>query len=405
MDVNKVSQIASELKKNPMFQLSLGSKELFHSNFIAWLLESNIRFCEILVSELRKLNSSIPKNIEWSLHRELENIDIQLIEKHNKTKKGFRIIIENKLKSIPTTEQLKGYDKNMRGIPHVGFLLAPERPDFIDNLENWEYLSYKFMKEILTKNIDLFDSTASKKYVEDYIVFLTELINLLDEFKITSTTKLGEISTNSSIYKTLLQIRLQDLFHKRVYEAIKVMLQNKLKEINFKPKYGELEIVTFYSNNQGACGGDIILARMKNDDKKSIQEIKREITICLRFQLQNDYLKLYLYHHKCLDILKYYDSNREFEDFIRKYFSFFEEIKLFYKKDGKKSNDGIYPAKSKNPFLMNQYSNINYYRNVILIDNITVTHIIDDIFIPMIKHMDEFSPRWKAFCEDSKNET
>ena len=33
----KIEKIKDELKKSPIFNFSLGSKELFHSNFIAWL--------------------------------------------------------------------------------------------------------------------------------------------------------------------------------------------------------------------------------------------------------------------------------------------------------------------------------------------------------------------------------
>ena len=34
---NKLIEIVDELSKNAMFRLSLCSKELFHSNFWAWL--------------------------------------------------------------------------------------------------------------------------------------------------------------------------------------------------------------------------------------------------------------------------------------------------------------------------------------------------------------------------------
>ena len=38
-----------ELNKNPMFRLSLGSKELFHSNFLAFLWDQNPKaFLELL---------------------------------------------------------------------------------------------------------------------------------------------------------------------------------------------------------------------------------------------------------------------------------------------------------------------------------------------------------------------
>ena len=38
--IKEIKKICESLKKNTMFNLSLSSKELFHSNFIAWLIEN-----------------------------------------------------------------------------------------------------------------------------------------------------------------------------------------------------------------------------------------------------------------------------------------------------------------------------------------------------------------------------
>ena len=35
----ELSTIIKELKQNPLFAMSLGNKELFHSNFWAWIME------------------------------------------------------------------------------------------------------------------------------------------------------------------------------------------------------------------------------------------------------------------------------------------------------------------------------------------------------------------------------
>ena len=37
MDMDKIKLI-EELKENPIYAMSLGGKELFHSNILAWLL-------------------------------------------------------------------------------------------------------------------------------------------------------------------------------------------------------------------------------------------------------------------------------------------------------------------------------------------------------------------------------
>ena len=40
-----MATFVENLKNNPIFQLSLSSKELFHSNFLAWLAEDDNTRC------------------------------------------------------------------------------------------------------------------------------------------------------------------------------------------------------------------------------------------------------------------------------------------------------------------------------------------------------------------------
>ena len=40
MEDTKINDIVKNLKTNPVFNMSLSSKELFHSNVLAWLFES-----------------------------------------------------------------------------------------------------------------------------------------------------------------------------------------------------------------------------------------------------------------------------------------------------------------------------------------------------------------------------
>lgn len=45
-----IEQKVNELKNSPMFQLSLSSKELFHSNFIYWLTSTYKEECSRIFS-------------------------------------------------------------------------------------------------------------------------------------------------------------------------------------------------------------------------------------------------------------------------------------------------------------------------------------------------------------------
>lgn len=109
-----MEKILEELNKNPMFRISLGSKELFHSNFLAFLWDQNPK------AFLESLNDLCHNSIqvedllnekELTLDREKENFDICIHHKEGKGEKEiYDIIIENKVKSIPYEEQLIDYE-------------------------------------------------------------------------------------------------------------------------------------------------------------------------------------------------------------------------------------------------------------------------------------------------------
>jgi hypothetical protein len=97
-------QIVSDLKKNGLFQMSLGSKELFHSNFLAWIFsyseedEHQKKFAVSFFEHLFK-DRLVGKKIEKikAPEREKMNIDliftIQLLGDET-----IEIIFENKVK-------------------------------------------------------------------------------------------------------------------------------------------------------------------------------------------------------------------------------------------------------------------------------------------------------------------
>ena len=108
--------IISELEglhQNPMFRISLGSKELFHSNFLAFLWDCDkqafLNMIYHLLPEGKKINvSELLKKEGLTIYREKENLDLCICHTEN-NKECIDIIIENKVKSIPYIEQLDEY--------------------------------------------------------------------------------------------------------------------------------------------------------------------------------------------------------------------------------------------------------------------------------------------------------
>jgi len=126
-----------ELKNNPLFQLSLSSKELFHSNFLVWLAEdpnTGDVFQSVLKlfgydSDKAKEISDGLRNGQYMALREYKNFDFCICEKVKNPKEEeldefipgrVLFILENKFKSIPYTAQLKAYHEKVEAINEEG---------------------------------------------------------------------------------------------------------------------------------------------------------------------------------------------------------------------------------------------------------------------------------------------
>ena len=90
----------SKLKNSPVFSMSLGSKELFHSNFWAYLMEQ-----EEGKEFIRFFFNDIDINSELKIKREDKKRDLVVYSD------GKEYVIENKIKSYPRREQLEKYSR------------------------------------------------------------------------------------------------------------------------------------------------------------------------------------------------------------------------------------------------------------------------------------------------------
>lgn len=119
------------LKKSTMFHMSLGSKELFHSNFLHWISIVNWdAFLKIMhgladVEEFWWEKSYLPQNNDVEVRRESRNFDLSIYiriqsgaspkQQEDADEKGKKdvwipiFVLENKMKSLPRHEQLQEY--------------------------------------------------------------------------------------------------------------------------------------------------------------------------------------------------------------------------------------------------------------------------------------------------------
>ena len=151
-----------EISNNVMFRLSLCSRELFHSNFWAWLIEKQpIQVLPIFVKDLDlskidlsnfdvKREETVSKVMQKNIYTGKEinkkcNADISF-------KLGDTLyIIENKFKSLPDSAQLNNY---IEGKSNTKIILASFIKPYFELKPNMSFVSYETILFGL-QNVDL----------------------------------------------------------------------------------------------------------------------------------------------------------------------------------------------------------------------------------------------------------
>ncbi len=238
-----------ELNKNPMFHLSLGSKELFHSNFLAFLWDQNPKaFLELLNDLCHSINiDALLNEKELTLDREKENFDICIHHKEGKGEKEiYNIIIENKVKSIPYEEQLIDYENKVashqKGSTTTNILLtlADKFPN-ANKIKGWTIVSYEDLaKELEAKKCNFSSSNQKiQQYIDDYIDFIKQLTPLKDE--ILADFENSKYHNQNDI-NTFHKYKLSDLYIKLRGAYFICLLKDKLE--NGKKKGVDVEYFT-----------------------------------------------------------------------------------------------------------------------------------------------------------------
>ena len=239
----QLPQLFKELNKNTMFHLSLGSKELFHSNFLEFLWnQSPIDFLKMLLELLQSAGREIFKSkfsiafeesincgkdeIEekiyntFTLAREEKDFDICIYHENTGPRGGkkrvYDLIIENKVKSIPYKEQLDRYEKKVQDNQgetekpiYILLSLAtvfPEKNEIIWQ-KNWNIVSYQQLHDAIQKVYG-----EENTYIRDYLSFIENLHSLKDEILKADFKDLPYY--NPEEMKPFADIRLHDMYVK-----------------------------------------------------------------------------------------------------------------------------------------------------------------------------------------------
>ena len=240
-----------ELYQNPMFRISLGSKELFHSNFLAFLWDCDkqafLNMIYHLLPEGKKINvSELLKKEGLTIYREKENLDLCICHTEN-NKECIDIIIENKVKSIPYIEQLDEYrqtaakhqDKDSTAVTYILLTLATEFPNKEAIIESgWNIITYvqlvKALKQYYHKNNI---EPRLQQYVADYTDFIDKLsaLQIVDKFN-------DEPFHNPAIIEAYHKTKLSDLYLKQRGSYFICLLLNKITEAQKSNRLGKIEV-------------------------------------------------------------------------------------------------------------------------------------------------------------------
>ena len=170
----RYNEHVEHLRKSPMFNLSLSSNELFHSNFLSWIWncdpEAFKKIISLFVGKEFDIDRGPDKSIE--VRREYKNFDLSIIERNGEEEGRVLFVLENKVKSVPYIEQIEEYiDKIKLHNDRFDCVNHEKTPvtllTLIDNFPDRDSLLKKYSSD---KNIDLRIITYS-----DYINFLENL--------------------------------------------------------------------------------------------------------------------------------------------------------------------------------------------------------------------------------------
>lgn len=348
----QVTDELNALRKSVTFAMSLGAKELFHTNFLAFILEikSEDKSQQGIRNNLANLfGITIGKSTKIYTWREKYNLDLVIIaiDWKNATdeqegivgiEKASVCVIEAKLKSIPTLEQLKEYDTKLKkginfelndsdylqwseqekvkgfkltfdgnngnlkplieGKPIEINLVPCVKKILLSQIEpqqySWELITWCKIAEILQTtmpvNNNVEDSNlALNSIVNDYVVHLKNLANLIT--KVIAYSNENFNSDCNALYRCICcwtndanfkQIRIHDLVGKVVFNDLENRLLSQIP--GYEHNSIKLRSYTHYSNQRPGIGFEWQFEGSSEKNEKGRRKTKKVFSIGVQIQ-------------------------------------------------------------------------------------------------------------------------
>lgn len=173
--LDELREVCARLHANPVLHMSLHSKELFHSNTLAWLVEAHR---ELGAKALAPWLVPDPEQQVFRVRREHRNLDL-VVELP-----GFRpLVVENKTFSLPDEGQLSRYDAvNLprAGLPDATRLLLSLPDPGWTSWQGWTWVSYDALAEQLAPLVDPLAARDpfAARLVEHYLDLVRDLLHV-----------------------------------------------------------------------------------------------------------------------------------------------------------------------------------------------------------------------------------
>jgi len=109
--LDSFESLVRRIDAHPMYQMSKGAQELFHSNFIAWLLNTDAEVLDLIFGPFIGATAGTANKRSVEARREVKHLDVVVYDG------GKPILaVENKVKGLVDDHQLDGYSRALESL-------------------------------------------------------------------------------------------------------------------------------------------------------------------------------------------------------------------------------------------------------------------------------------------------
>ena len=180
MEEDYIKKIFKELKESPLYNLSMSSLENFHTNFLVWLGNKHPEQMWTLLTGEQKT----PPEIKFEAQKNCGNCKFDLCVKE---KDNIILVLENKIKSYPTEEQLEKYNNGIKNnqknfskdCKKILLTLFPFEIKNQEQCKGWSVITYSKLAEKWEEAYIEKDKDYYNDLVTDYFNMIKQIVNLV----------------------------------------------------------------------------------------------------------------------------------------------------------------------------------------------------------------------------------